>query len=404
MGGYHCANPLFHSKPQSAMNKIGVMYISLLLLTASTLTGWAQSASQVSRDDQKETFIEKADSLLHRTIELQEHVGITAGVYIQDQLSWTNGAGVLNLKSQDAAGPDMIHRIASISKSMTAVAVLQLYEQGKLELDVPIQSYVPEFPKKTEGDITVRHLLTHTSGIGHYKGMLDGISFKEYPTLLDAMKKFQQRDLKGKPGDIYQYTTYGYVVLGVVIEKVSGMSYEAYMKQHIWEPAGMLHTSKESKEDFALANKSSLYRITDKGKIKKDPRTNLSVKTPGGGLQSTAGDLLRFGQALIDHRLLKPETMELMLVDPGIREEGNPYAMGWFIYQKDTNEKVLLIGHSGSQAGTSSQLLIMPERGIVSAVISNTRNQWYKVIGLCSQLLQLSVDSFGKEALSSSDR
>ena len=328
----------------------------------------------------------KADSLLHRAVESHEHVGITAGIYTNKQIIWNKGEGFADRQANETATADMIHRIASISKSMTAVAILQLFEQGKIDLDAPIQTYIPAFPQKPQGKITTRQLLTHTSGIAHYKGFWDGFSFKEYPDLLRAMGRFQKRNLVGKPGEVYQYTTYGYVVLGVIIERVSEMSYEEYMQKHIWEPAGMKSTAVEHKGD-SHPDKSALYRITKKGKLKKDMKTNLSMKVPGGGIQSTSHDLLLFGRAIIENRLIKQETLNLMLEDPGIRERGNPYGMGWFLYDKETGNRI--IGHSGAQAGTCSQLLIHLDKGIVISVISNTRNQWGKVFQMSWQLMEL---------------
>ena len=330
----------------------------------------------------------KADILIQDAIKFKEHVGLSAGIYANEQLLWSNGAGFQDEEQQIPASAQMVHRIASISKPMTAVAILQLVEQGKLDLDVPIQNYVPEFPKKPQGTITTRHLLQHSSGIPHYKSKLDGFSLKEYENLLTAIGRFQGRDLVGTPGEVYKYTTYGYVVLGVIIEKVSGLSYENYMRKHVWEPAGMLHTSVE-KKNVAVANKSKLYRGTDKGKVKKDLNTNLSMKVPGGGLQSTAEDLLRFGEAILNNTLLKAETLELMLEDPGIRpkEAGNPYAMGWFLYSKEEGNRI--IGHSGAQAGTSTQLMILLDQKAVVAVISNTRGQWGRVFNMSWQMIEL---------------
>jgi CubicO group peptidase (beta-lactamase class C family) len=209
-------------------------------------------------------------------------------------------------------------------------------------------------------------------------------------SLVEAMDRFKDRDLVGSPGKVYQYTTYGYVVLGVIIQKLSGMPYEGYMKKHIWEPAGMNTTSVENKST-TYPNKSALYKVTDKGELKKDYDTNLSIKVPGGGIQSTAGDLLRFGQALIDNTLLKKETLEQMMEDPQIRKGGNPYGMGWFLYGKSDSENGRVIGHSGSQAGTSTQLLILLDKGIVVSCMSNTRGQWGKIFNMCKQLVNLTV-------------
>ncbi len=351
-------------------------------LTGILLIALQSSFAQVSNYP---LVIAKADTLLQQGISFGEVVGWTAGIYADGNILWEGGAGYLDRENDLTATPQMIHRTASIAKPMTAIAILQLVEQGKIQLDEPIQTYVPEFPKKPEGKITVRHLLTHTSGINAYKNRLDGISFKEYNSHLHAMEKFQDRDLVGEPGNVYQYTTYGYVVLGAIIEKVSGMRYEDYMKQNIWEPAGMLHTSPE-KHKVEVENKSKLYK-RKKGKLKDDINTNISVKVAGGGLQTTAGDLLRFGEAVISNKLIEANTLEMMLQDPGIRpkEAGNPYGMGWFLYNTDPDNRI--IGHSGAQAGTSTQLLIMPDQGIVIACLSNTRGSY--AWGLTWQLLEL---------------
>ena len=236
----------------------------------------------------------------------------------------------------------MINRLASISKSMTAVAIMQLAERGKLDLDATLQTYVPEYPKKPQGEITIRHLLTNTSGVPGYKGDLDSHSWKEYKNLSHAIKRFKKRKLVGTPGQVYQYTTYGYVLLGLVIEKCRGMSYEEYMKKHIWEVAGMHHTSVEH-TNKKVANKSRLYKRNKKGRLKKDISSNLSMKVPGGGIQSTAADLLKFGQAIVDNQLISKETLEKMFYDPKIKDRGNPNIMGFFLY--DDSELGLSLIH-----------------------------------------------------------
>lgn len=331
--------------------------------------------AQLNSSPDQELLALKADSILEVSVDIQEHMGITAGIMSDGELLWKNGAGWSDEGAGKAAEADMVHRIASISKPMTAIAILQLYEQGKIDLDAPIHTYIPEYPKHEEGTFTVRQLLTHTSGTNHYKGGMDGFSVKNYPTLDDAMERFWERKLVSEPGTAYRYTTYGYVVLGVVIERVSGMEYEAYMKKYVWEPAGMMNTSIERK-GVEVANASSLYKRTDKGELKKDLKTNLSMKTPGGGILSTANDLLKFGQAILDHKLIKEETFNLMVTRSGLKKQGNPYGMGWFLYKDEADRRGRIIGHSGSQSGTSSQLMILLDAKIVVAVMSNTRRSW----------------------------
>ena len=342
--------------------------------------------------DQPEKLAAKAEHLLQEAIIHKEHVGISAGLFADGKVLWSSGAGYRSLNNQSPATAQMVHRIASISKPMTAVAILQLFEKGELELDVAIQKYVPNFPKKPQGDITIRQLLQHTSGIPHYKNRSDGFSTKNYPSLEAAVDRFKDRDLVSAPGKNYHYSTYGYVLLGLIIEKVSGMPYEQYLQKHIWEPAGMPHTSVE-KAGVSVQNKSGLYRINKKGKLEEDLQTDLSIKVPGGGIQSTIEDLLRFGEAILNNTLLRPETLEIMLTDPGVRDPkaGNSYAMGWFLYSKEDGNRI--IGHSGGQAGTTTQLMILLDKKAVVACQSNTRGegQWGRVFHLSWQLIDLAT-------------
>ena len=349
-----------------------IAYI-ISILTAFFLAAPLVNAQIIPAEE--ELLVQKADSILAESIELKEHVGVTAGIYVNGKELWSKGAGWRDEAAGLPAKANMVHRIASISKPMTAIAVLQLYEQGKIDLDAPIQKYIPEYPQKEKGSFTVRQLLTHTSGTAHYKSGTDGFSLKNFPSLNDAMKRFWERDLIGKPGEVYQYSTYGYVVLGVVIERLSGMEYEAYMKKYVWGPIGMTNTYIERK-GREIANTSALYKRTDKGELKKDLKTNISMKIPGGGIISTASDLLKFGEAILENKLIKPETFELMITNPGIRKGGNPYGMGWFLYKDETDRRGRIIGHSGSQAGCSSQLMILLDKKVVVAVIGNTRKSY----------------------------
>ena len=263
-----------------------------------------------------------------------------------------------------------INRIASIAKSMTAIAALQLYEQGKLNLDEPIATYLPAYPKQHADRITTRQLLLHSSGIGAYKSSKETENKKEYTSLTESATIFQDRDLVAIPGTAENYTTYGYVVLGMVIESVSGQSYEEYMKEHIWEAAGMTNTGVEHLNEN-YENKSSFYRKTKRGKIKLAKTNNLSNRIPGGGLHSTIDDLLKFGKAVINHQLINAETFKMMMKEPGLAYDGNPYGMGWFLYGKNP-DLGQVYGHGGGQTGCGAVLFIMPEKNTVIVVMSNT--------------------------------
>jgi len=294
---------------------------------------------------EKEQVKINAEILLKQAIELKDFVGVSAGVSQNGNLIWKGGAGWRNQEKQIPAESNMLHRTASIAKSMTAIAIMQLVERGQLDLDVPIQTYLPEFPKKAEGAITTRHLLNHTSGIKHYKNGSEGQPKKHYPTLLDAMATFKDRDLAFSPGTGYQYTTYGYVVLGAIIEKISGHNFETFMKENVWGKANMMHTGLEIKGQ-SYPNKTKLY-LKLKNKVKDAVPTDLSLKYPGGGMQTTVEDLLNFGHALLNNDLVRAPTFERMLIPTDKKKQGVPCGLGFKIYGEHPKYGNV-IGHNGS--------------------------------------------------------
>ncbi len=199
---------------------------------------------------------------------------------------------------------------------------------------------------------------------------------------------FKNRDLNHVPGTAYAYTTYGYTVLGAVIESVTGIPYAEYMKKNVWEKAGMVDTDIEV---FGKThpNKASLYKKTKKGKFVKDIQSDLSIKYPGGGLHSTAGDLLRFGQAVLDHTLINNTSLEMMMQTPVIKRKGTPYGLGWFVADDPVYGRV--IRHSGSQSGTSTYLAVYLDKRIVVAVLSNASRTNNEVVAVMKKLTALAV-------------
>ena len=117
---------------------------------------------------------------------------------------------------------------------MTAIAIMQLYEAGKVDIDASIQTYLPRFPQGLK-TVTIRHLLSHTSGIGHYKSKLDAMSFSHYDSLKQATEEIYKRGLLSPAGEQFIYSSFGYTVLGEVIESVTKQSFEAYLQEYIWQ-------------------------------------------------------------------------------------------------------------------------------------------------------------------------
>ena len=335
------------------------------------------------------TFQSKADSLVDNAILLNDFIGVSAGVCTVDCGTWTGNAGFSHKQEQRTSNKNTLHRIASISKPMTAIAIMQLYERGEIDLDVPIQDYVAEYPKSNKGEITIRQLLKHTSGVQHYSSMWDGISFTSYPNMIEALNEFKERDISFVPGTEYQYTSYGYTILGAIIEKVSGMSYQDYMIKNIWEVADMRNTNIEN-SGTEYDNKADLYIKLGRYYI-KSPKTDLSVKAPGGGVYSTAEDLLKFGKAIWENKLIDSSSLNLMISSTDSLKQGTPYGFGWFVI--DHSEYGRILQHGGSQSGTSSFFQIFLDQKIATAALANNFGSDDGVYYLVRDLSNLLVDS-----------
>jgi CubicO group peptidase (beta-lactamase class C family) len=331
---------------------------------------------------------QQADALLNKLITDNITSGAVAGYAINGETIWKSAAGFANKNKNILFTENTYTRIASITKTFTAVAVMQLVEQNLVKVDDPIQKYVPNFPKNKKGTITVRHLLEHSSGIKGYKNNKERETKKEYLTINDAMAVFKNRKLKFKPGTDYSYTTYGYVVLGVLIENVSGKTYEEYIQKNIFDKAGMKNTKLE-KFGISVNNKSSLYYKNKKGKVEEAETNNLSNRIPAGGYYSTVNDILAFGNAIIEHKLIKESTLALMTKNNGLKKEGNPQGFGWFLYGGKSKHSAI-IGHSAGQTGVSGQFFIIPKTKTVLVVLANTSRVWGHTFGVCAKLIGIS--------------
>lgn len=339
----------------------------LILFLAFTLLTY-DSNSQ-SEGIKQETEID-LNNLFEQRILDQNIVGASAGYSIYGVTEWQAAIGFSDKKNNITFETETKVRMASIAKSMTAIAVMQLVEKGLINLDSPIKTYIPDYPLQSKIQITTRHLLSHTSGIAGYKNSKEAETKITYSSLTDAVDLFKNRKLLFEPGTKYNYTSYGYTLLGLIIEKVSGINFESYMRENIWDVAGMMNTGVD-KYNFQEENSSKFYRRTRKGKIKSGVENNLSNRVPGGGFYTTVLDMLKFGNAVIENDLIKQETLSLMREHHSLEKESNAYGFGWFLYNPKPNEGAI-IGHSGGQTGCSSQLFIIPEKGIVTIVLANT--------------------------------
>ena len=339
----------------------------------------AQSTSELPSE-----LVATIETIAEEAMESQKIPGMSVAVAVDNQLKYSHGFGLSDLENSVTTKPDTCFRTASIAKSITACAVMQLYEQGKVDLDAPIQTYCPEYPEK-EWKITVRDLLCHVSGVRHYKTSRESTGKEFFPTLTASLKLFKDDPLKHEPRTKFTYTTFGYTLLGCVVEQVSGMSFEDYLRKNIFEPAGMESTHVDHVR-YLIPNRARGYAKLDRanhfmlpaslksrfqvGDVYNASLHDTSMKVPGGGLVSTSEDLVRFTIALHDNKLLKQETRQLMWTRQKLTD-GSPigYGLGWKLEQDEGGP--LLISHSGGQAGTSTFLVTIPQANLTVATMCN---------------------------------
>lgn len=286
--------------------------------------------------------------------------------FMKDHFIWSKAYGFADLENRVPAKPESAYRLASVTKPMTAVAILQLVEKGKINLDAEVQTYVPYFPRK-QRPVTVRQLLGHLSGISHYKNPTDELHIKTHKTTREAIAIFENFDLIAEPGTRYSYSSYGYNLLGAVIEGASGMSYSEYMKRNVWGPLGMTDTHMDDPLEL-IPNRVRGYQLVN-GQVTNSEFVDISSRFAAGGTRSTVIDLLKFARGLMDGKLLSGESMKLLSSSMATREGRlTNYGMGW--ETTPYNGRYFLI-HSGGQQETRTLLYVLPTLNFAIAAAVN---------------------------------
>ncbi|MDQ3120290.1 MAG: beta-lactamase family protein [Verrucomicrobiota bacterium] len=297
--------------------------------------------------------------------------GLSIAVVSDNQLVWSKGYGLADMENGVPARSDTVYRLASLTKCLTAVAVMQLVEQGKMDLDLPIQNYYPSYPQKP-GAVTPRQLLTHMAGVRHNKWR-ETTSTRHFASVAEAIDVFKDDPLLFEPGTKYSYSTQGYVLLGGAIENVSGITYLQYLQEHIFKPAGMTQTAADD-TGLAIPNRAVGYRKGLFGfgwlrGVHLAPPHDTSIKLPAGGLVSTVEDMARFAVALNTGRLVRPDTLEKMWAKPKTRDgKESDYGLGFLLGEKDGRKRVF---NDGNQAGTRTFLFLQPNEKFAVCLMTN---------------------------------
>lgn len=294
-------------------------------------------------------------------------VGMTAGVSAGGAIRWIGAFGKADLENDVPANQATVFRTGSLAKPMTAVAALQLWERGRLDLDAPVQKYVRSFPEKQWG-ISVRMLLGHLAGIRGYQG--DELnSTRHYWDVREPLRIFSADALVHQPRTRYLYSSYGYNLAGAAVEAAAGDSFVNYLTQNVLTPAQMA-TTRDDNARAIIPNRTRWYSRLEGGQIINAPLADTSNKIPGGGMVTTAEDVLRFAMAWEQEKLIRRSTMRMQterqrLLDGRV----TGYGLGWNLSLIAGRNA---ISHTGGQQGCRTILAMFPESKTAVAVLTNS--------------------------------
>ncbi len=307
--------------------------------------------------------------------------GLAVGVLHGPQ-RWVAAYGMRDMERRLPATPRTTWRMASITKSFTAVAVLQLAEQGRLDLDADIRALVPAFPEKP-WPVTARQLLGHLGGVPHYG---PGAASRDTGPLdtAGALALVADKPLVAEPGTRFVYSTWAYNLLGAAIESASGQRYEDYLREHVFAPAGMEHAALD---DWRTRDEHHAVGYRLKGRfLVPSRRIDVSGRFAGGGTRASVEDLLGFGQALLEHRLVSPASAARMQASMSTRDgQLTDYGMGFATWPHRGH---YLVAHAGAQPETSTLLVLLPAEGVAVALASNVEGKGEGLRRLATRIIE----------------
>jgi CubicO group peptidase (beta-lactamase class C family) len=340
--------------------------LSVLILTAmTTLTGAGPSLS--ARTTGQEDLAKRIDAVMSEVYKPGQP-GAAVIVRKHGRTVLRKGYGLADLELQVPLEPDMVFRLGSLTKQFTAVSILMLAEQGKLGLQDEITKFLPDYP--TQGrKITVEHLLTHTSGIQSYTDMPEWLPLwrKDF-TLKELIDLFKDKPMQFEPGERWAYNNSGYILLGAIIEKISGNTYEAFIDANIFKPLGMKQSYYGSAERI-IPRRIPGYQM-GRGGFVNAPYLSMTQPYAAGSLLSTVDDLAVWSDAVFSGKLVKKEWLDKAFTPYRLKDgESSGYGYGWFIADFGGHRS---IEHGGGINGFTTYEMTFPEDGLFLAILTNS--------------------------------
>lgn len=317
--------------------------------------------------------VARADAWLADALQQTGAPAVSAAVSVDGELIWAGAVGYADLEREIVASPDTVFRIGSSSKAVTSVAMATLIAKKIVDLDAPAASYMPDLTEPLS-TVTTRQAMSHTGGVRDYGiclcfPMMEYFNQQHYRTQRDSLRPFENDRLLFPAGEGFSYSSYGYNLVGGVVESVTGNSFGNFLDETVFGPLDMEASRAES---GATGNHDAVFYDTSRlGLFKKVFHVDNTIKLPSGGLLSTPSDMVRLGYQMIEPTLFDTETRDLLL-PPG---DSPPfYGLGWR-YQIEAEllgKATPEIHHHGTALGSTSQFSIYPEYGMVVSVMMNS--------------------------------
>ena len=291
--------------------------------------------------------------------------GLSLAVAADGKIVWSVNCGYSNVAARRPVGDHTRFRIGSVSKTLTAAALMRYAAVGKVDLDAPIGRYVPSFSARGSA-ITLRRLAGHLAGIRHYETQAEAVNTRHFDSVTASLATFANDPLVAPPGTQFAYSSYGYDVIGAALERATNESFGALMRQAVLAPAGLNETTLAT---APAGRRSSFYELTSNGKVRTAPPIDLSDRLPAGGFLSTASDLARFGGALVDGTLVPAASARVMLTSQKtLAGTQTGYGIGVEVHASPFGK---FVGHTGAVDGGTAALLIHPGSRTVLALTTN---------------------------------
>lgn len=305
------------------------------------------------------------DSLAHATLKAQHLAGFSLAIARDGTIIYAQGYGYRNMMKRLPATTQTVYNIGSITKQFTATAVMLLQEDGKLRVDDPVGDYVPGLPWGRL--VTLRQLLNHTSGVADYLTIIDNSAL----TMPKALAAIRSSRLTFKPGSMYRYSNSNYILLGVVVQKASGMTFDDFLRQRIFRPFGLTATSVGT-TPLAMREGATGYTVAKGRTTAVNPIEDSAAELdfPDGAVNTTVLDLVKWDTALDAGHIVRPETLRMMFT-PSPHRSDWPYGYGFGLGLDRVNGHREVV-HEGEWTGFAGENATFPDDGFDIVMLSNT--------------------------------